>query len=54
MGLKLVSVSYYILVRDKNEKIITPFDEDYFKQLRKEGWRRVDSFNVKQKRVIKK
>lgn len=53
MGLKLVSVSYYILVRDKNEKIITPFDEDY-RQLRKEGWRRVDSFNVKQKRAIKK
>lgn len=54
MGLRLISKNYFILTRDKGEKIITEFNADYIDQLRLEGWRTIDSFNVKQKRAIKK
>lgn len=54
MGLKLENTNYFILTRDKNELIVTEFNDAYITHLRKEGWRTIDSFNVKQKRVIKK
>lgn len=53
MGLRLISKNYFILIRDKNEKIITEFNAEYIDQLRLEGWRAIDSFNVKQKREIR-
>lgn len=54
MGLVLVSRNYFILVRDPDERIITEFNDSYIQQLRSEGWRCVDSFNVRQKRAIKR
>lgn len=53
MGLKLVSKNYYTLIRE-DSKIITEFDDAYFEQLKLEGWRAVESFNIKQKRVIRR
>lgn len=54
MGLKNESVNYFIFVRNKDERIITDFNDTYFLQLLKEGWKRVDSFNVKQNRAIQR
>lgn len=54
MGLVLVSKNYFILVRDPDELIVTEFNDLYIQQLRSEGWKCMDSFNVRQKRAIKR
>lgn len=42
---KKVKVKYVVLHRKKDESIITPYNHEYIKELKKEGWYIVDSFH---------
>lgn len=50
---KKVKVKYVVLHRKKDESIITPYNYEYIKELKKEGWYIVDSFHNTEVEVLK-